>query len=231
MSKGIHNKHRSRVRNEILTNGIGEGTPLHKIVEALLFYSIPRKDTNEIAHKLVKKFGSLSSMLDADISELKEVDGVGDNTAALFKLIVASAKIYYTEKGQSSDRFNDMSEIYEFLKLKYLDCNKEMFSVMCFDSKGALISFDFLSSGDVAAVGISSRMIIERVIKNNAVCVILAHNHPGGNALPSIDDINTTQLIANALKSINVRLLDHIIICSDDYVSLAQSAQYCHIFK
>lgn len=231
MAKGIHDDHRSRVRNEILTNGIGEGTPLHKIIEALLFYSIPRKDTNEIAHMLKDKYGNISAMLEADTMDLKSVEGVGDNTVALFRLILATAKLYLKEKSTIKDKFNDMADVYEFLKIKYLGYNKEMFSVLSFDSKGSLIGFDFLSSGDVASVGISSRLVIEKVINNNAVCIILAHNHPGGNALPSFDDIKTTEILNNALKSINVKLLDHLIICSDDYVSLAQSAQYSYIFK
>ena len=230
MAKGIHDNHRERVRNEILTNGIGEGTPLHKMVEALLFYSIPRKDTNEIAHLLVERFGSLSAMLDADISELKRVDGVGDNTVALFRLIRSATKIYYTEKSKTPEKFDNMAQIYEFLRLKYLNFTNEVFSVMSFDGKGVLKGFDMLSSGDVASVGISSRMVIEKAIKNDAMGIILVHNHPRGYALPSADDIKATEMVSNTLKSIGVRLLDHIIICSDDYVSLAQSAQFKYIF-
>lgn len=231
MSKGIHAEHRNRVRNEILTNGIGEGTPLHKIVEALMFYSIPRKDTNEMAHLLCEKFGSLSDLLEANPNELKEIDGVGDNTVALFKLIMAASKRYYTEKTSKKDKFENMSEIHEYLKVKYLDQTKEMFGVMSFDSGGRFINFEFLSSGDVAAVGISSRMVMEKVINNKATSVILVHNHPGGNALPSEDDLTATKMIANALRSINVYLLDHLILCDGDYVSLAQSRDYKHIFN
>lgn len=231
MSKGIHAEHRKRVRNEILTNGIGEGTSLHKIVEALMFYSIPRKDTNEIAHLLCEKFDSLSDLLEANPNELKEIDGVGDNTVALFKLIIATAKRYYAEKTSKKDKFDNMNEIYEYLRVKYLDLNKEMFGVMSFDSGGRFINFEFLSLGDVAAVGVSSRMVIERVISNKAASIILVHNHPGGNALPSEDDLRATKMIAEALNSINVYLADHLILCSDDYVSLAQSRDYKHIFK
>ena len=88
-----------------------------------------------------------------------------------------------------------------------------------------------MSSGDVAAVGISSRMVMEKVINNKATSVILVHNHPGGNALPSEDDLTATKMIANALRSINVYLLDHLILCDGDYVSLAQSRDYKHIFN
>ena len=129
------------------------------------------------------------------------------------------------------DKFENMSEIHEYLKVKYLDQTKEMFGVMSFDSGGRFINFEFLSSGDVAAVGISSRMVMEKVINNKATSVILVHNHPGGNALPSEDDLTATKMIANALRSINVYLLDHLILCDGDYVSLAQIRDYKHIFN
>ncbi len=230
MAKGIHDEHRKRVREEILKNGIGEGMPLHKLIEALLFYSIPRKDTNETAHNLKNRFGSLSGILEADAHELNEVDGIGDNTVVLFRLITEITKRYYLEKSPRFTKFKDTEQLYQFLKLKYIGYNKEMFSVLSFNSAGELIAFDFLGAGDVAAVGISARMVVEKAIKNNAVCVMIVHNHPSGNALPSREDIKTTELISNAMKSVGIPLMDHIIICSDDYVSLAQSAQYCSLF-
>lgn len=228
---GIHDEHRKRVRKEFLEHGFNENTPEHKILEMLLFYGIPRKDTNELAHYLINKFGSLSKVLEAEPNELMKVDGIGENAASLLKLMLPVARTYYTQKQGKSVRFENMNEICDYLMKKYLGLTKEMFSITSFDSKGNLIGFDFLSSGDVASVGITSRIVIEAVLKRNAVSVILAHNHPGGNALPSIEDINVTEKISNALKHINVRLLDHIIVCSDDYVTLRQSRQYKHLFN
>lgn len=229
MAKNIHDGHRQRVRKAFLDYGFNEKTPPHKVLEMLLFYSIPRRDTNEVAHELLNRFGSVAGILDAPQSELLKVDGVGENTVALLKLILPMARLYGEDKGKS--RFDDMDQIFRFLKNKYLGYTNEMFSILSFDNRGVLIGFDFLTAGDVASVGISTRMVIEAVLKHNAAGVIMAHNHPGGNALPSKDDIKNTELLANALRSINVHLLDHVILCSDDYVSLAQSHQYSHIFK
>lgn len=231
MDRQIHKDHRKRVRNEILTNGIGEGISLHKIIEMLLYYSIPRKDTNETAHLLAERFGNISAMLDADVSELKEIEGIGDNTVALFKLIKATVKLYYSEKSKAPESFQSVDKIYEFLKSKYIGFSKEMFSVLCFDGAGSLLGFEFISSGDVAAVGISTRMVIEKAIKYNATAIILVHNHPSGIALPSFDDIKTTEIINNALKNIDIKLLDHLILGKGDYVSLVQSEKYKHIFN
>ncbi len=231
MAKGIHDEHRKRVRAEILKNGIGEGVPLHKILEYLLFYSIPRKDTNETAHNLKNRFGSLSGILEADAYELKEVDGIGDNTVVLFRLIAEITKRYYLEKGPSHKSFRNTNELFNHLKAKYMGYKKEMFSVLSFNSSGELLALDFLGAGDVASVGISARMVVEKAIKNNAVCIMIAHNHPSGNALPSKEDIRTTELISNAMKTVGIPLMDHIIICNDDYVSLAQSKMYSSLFN
>jgi len=227
----VHDKHRERVRKEFLARGFNENTPEHKVLEMLLFYSIPRVDTNELAHILIKRFGSFSALLEAKPEEIMKVKGVGENTTALIKLMLPIIALYQNQKLKPVDRYDDMNEISNYLMKKYIGFTKEIFSVMSFDSSGRLCGFDYLSSGDVASVGISSRMVAETVIKNNATSIIIAHNHPGGNALPSADDIHVTEKIANALKHINVNLIDHIILCDDDYVSLEQSVQYKYLFE
>ena len=230
MTEGIHSKHRERVRKEFLEHGFIDATPNHKLIEMLLFYSIPRKDTNELAHTLINRFGSLSALLEADPKELLKVEGVGENTASLIKLIMPIARAYQNEKGTDNVKFNNMDELCGFLMKKYFGFTKEVFSLISFDSRGKLIGFDILNSGDITSVAISTRNVIETVLKRNAVCVILAHNHPDGNALPSTDDITSTERINSALKTINVRLMDHIILATDDYVSLAQSDYYRYLF-
>ncbi len=228
---GVHDEHRQRVRKEFLARGFNENTPEHKVLEMLLFYSIPRKDTNELAHQLIDYFGSFSALLEATPEEIMKVKGVGENTVALIKLMLPVLMLYQNQKLNPVDRYDNMNEICNYFMKKYLGITKEQFSVMCFDSSGRQCGFDFLSSGDVSSVGITSRMVVETVIKNNATSIIIAHNHPGGNALPSADDIHVTEKIANALKHINVKLADHIIICDDDYVSLEQSQKYKYLFE
>ena len=225
----VHDKHRQRVRKEFLARGFDESTPEHKILEMLLFYSIPRKDTNELAHNLIDRFGSLSNLLEAETKTLMEVDGVGENTAALIKLILPIAKVYQNQKKNRNSSFGSMDEIGEYLTRKYIGFTKEMFSVMCFDNMGKMCGFDFLSSGDISSVGVTSRMVLEKVLNHNATNAIICHNHPGGSAMPSSEDLELTGQIAAALKSISVRLVDHIIICGNDYVSFRQSTQYKHM--
>ena len=231
MADNLHNKHRERMRKQFLAEGFSENSSEHKLLEMLLFFSIPRKDTNDIAHLLINRFGSLSGVLEAPAEELVKIDGVGENTAMLLKLMVPVTKKYIASKTQKVNIFENMDSICDFLVEKYIGTDVETFAVTSFNSKGAVVGFDILAKGDCVTVNVSVRQVIEAVLRNNAVCAVISHNHPGGMATPSRVDIETTQKIANTLKSINVRLIDHIILCDDDYVSLAQSAAFKYIFN
>lgn len=231
MADNIHDKHRERVRKDFLAHGFDETTPLHKVLEMLLFYSIPRKDTNEIAHALKERFGTLENILEAEPQELKKVDGVGDNTVAFFRLLVYITKTYRVRKQLKKDKFNTMEDITDFLFARYLGYTKETFSVMTFNSRGEMLGFDVINEGDVSSVGVSTREILEVVFKHNAATAMIIHNHPGGSALPSDADVSLTERIATALTHINVPLIDHIILADDDYVSMKQSYCYQYIFE
>ena len=219
------------MRKQFLTEGFSENSSEHKLLEMLLFFSISRKDTNDIAHLLINRFGSLSGVLEAPAEELVKIEGVGENTAMLLKLMVPVTKKYIASKTQKVNIFENMDSICDFLVEKYIGADVETFAVTSFNSKGAVVGFDILAKGDCVTVNVSVRQVIESVLKNNAICAVISHNHPGGTATPSGEDIETTRKIADMLKRINIRLLDHIILCDDDYVSLAQSASFRHIFN
>lgn len=232
MEKGVHDGHRQRLKEEFLAKGFDENTPPHKIMEMLLFYSIPRKDTNEIAHNLVNRFGgTVSGVLDASVEELVKVDGVSHHTAALIKLMVPIVRCYLTEKNEKKNVYSNLDEVCDFLVQKYISYTKEMFSVISFSGSGRKLGFDILGEGNVAEVNVSIREVVETAINRKAVSVIIAHNHPDGVAIPSQGDIAVTRKIQSALSHINIKLLDHIIIGGDDYVSLCQSRLYRDIFE
>ncbi len=228
-----HKDHRKRVRKEFLENGFTNATPPHKILELLLFYGIPRKDTNEIAHALLTRFGSLSGVLEASTKELMDVEGMGENSATLIKMLIPIFRIYESNKAIKGKSYTSMDEVCDFLMKKYMGYKKEIFAITTFNGRGEMIAFDPLNLGDVASVGVSVRSVIEKVIERNAVSVVLSHNHPTGHALPSNDDIETTRKIHGVLKDMNIRLLDHIIISNadDDCISMAQSANFQYIFQ
>lgn len=225
-----HKEHRDRVRKEFLSRGFDQDTPKHKILEMLLFYCIPRKDTNILAHKLLDRFGSFSAIFEADTDELMEIEGIGENAAAFLKLMLPVIRTYATEKRRKPNKVKSMDEIGDMLMGKYIGLKNEVFSITSFNNKGEVCGFDFLSSGDIASVGITSRMVVETALKRNAVGLVLCHNHPGGVATPSVADLNVTRMINDVLKQININFIDHIIVCDDDYVSLRLSENYTMYF-
>lgn len=231
MPNSIHDGHRERVRAEILEGNFNSKTPPHKVLEALLFYSIPRGDTNELAHRLIDRFGSFERVFEADIKTLMTVKGVGEKTAMQLRLIGIAIKRSYENRHREIKRFNSMDDLGNMLLEKYHGVNREMVSVVCFDATGKLVGFYEVGEGDIDAVGISIRSVFEAVIESNAEVVVLAHNHPGGQALPSQADLDATKRLGEALKGINVYLADHILLEDNDYVSLKISPQFKYLFE
>lgn len=231
MAQSIHEGHRERMRKEIINNGISEHTPPHKILEFLLFYCISRKDTNPIAHKLIEKFGSLSGVLDADLDAIASVEGMNERSALLLKSIVPIARIYISEKTNEKPNFKNIDEIGNYALEKYIGVTVERAALISLSGKCKLLGFDFLAEGDISSVGLSFREVIARLIEHDASAAVLVHNHPSGFALPSEKDGIITESLAGALKNVGVYLVDHIVLGSGDFVSMAQSREYAHIFS
>ncbi len=229
--ENLHKDHRKRVRNEFLEFGFSEATPPHKILELLLFYAIPRKDTNEIAHALLNRFGNISNVLEATPKELMSVEGVGENATALIKLILPISRIYQSGKQFGRIKFTDHDDICEFLIGKHLGFTNEVFALTTFNSRGEFIAFDIIETGDINQVGASTRKIIQKAIERKAVGAIISHNHPNGNAVPSPEDLAVTRQLFLALSHIQVPLLDHVVISDDDCVSMAQSPEFSYLFE
>ena len=231
LSTNPHEKHRKRSKELFLADGFSENTPEHKILEMLLFYSIPRIDTNEIAHNLINRFGSIAKVIDAPAKELVKVKGIGENSAALIKLMSPIINRYINEKKKTLRGVRSMDEIFDFVLNKYITFTDEVFAITSFNAAGEILDFDVINSGDLTSVGFSMRKIIEIVIERKATAVVISHNHPHGNAVPSNEDIASTMKIKEVLEGIGVKLLDHIIIAEGDGVSLRQSQKYYSLFK
>lgn len=230
MAESVHSGHRKRVRKEFLFMGLNEATPPHKVIEYILFHSIPQKDTNQIAHELINRYGSISAILDAPVESLMQVKGISEVSVSLLKLILPVARIYQSEKSSKDKILNSLDEMAMYIFGKYFGYDKEVFSMLSLNAAGKVLGFDVLSSGNVSEVSVSVRDVVETALKRKAVSVVIAHNHPGGVALPSGEDIKMTEMIFNTLRHINVFLLDHVIVANDDYVSLVQSRCFNYIF-
>ncbi len=229
--KNVHAGHRQRMRRELIEQKSFDTIGDHRILEILLFYGIPRKDTNPIAHELLLKFGSLTGVMDAEIEELTSVKGMTEAAATLIKTIMPLARRYQSDKFKIGYKFENSNEIGKFLISRYIARKNECFAVTSLDNEGRLLGFDIVAEGLPDAVGVDFRDIVATVLRRNASCVIVSHNHIIRNALPSDEDVATTLSLKNSLESISVRLLDHVIIAGNDYISMRQSGEYAVFFK
>jgi len=227
----LHKGHRDRMRKEFIANGFAKEMSQHKMLEMLLFYAVPQKDTNELAHELINKYKTIAGVLEAPVEELVKFKYITENNVVLLKLLIPIAREYYKDKSKNSDNaFKSIEDICNYLLNEYFGFTNEKFGVLCLGDKGNKLCFEILAEGDLTSVGVSTREIIQLALKTNATCVVICHNHPGGIALPSGADIALTEMVINALSHIGVKVLDHIIIANGDYVSLYQSKDYKHLF-
>ena len=216
-----HSGHRDRLRREFLARS--ESFPDHKVLELLLFYALPRQDTNPIAHDLLERFGSLEGVLDAPPEALAQVKGVGDRSAVLFKAVKELARRYAAGRSRIGNLITTNYAAYEILHPLFFGARNERVYLLCLDGKKKLLGCAKLGEGNVNAAEVTPRGVVETALNHNAARVILAHNHVSGLALPSDEDKATTLYLQTLLSQVGVLLDDHLIFVDDDMVSLKDS--------
>ena len=220
--------HRERVRKKFLENGFN-GLEDYEILELLLFYVIPRKDTKAIAKELITKFKTLANVLKADNKELKTINGLGNVAITFLKMMGALPEKIYEDKLKNekiikddTNKITNKEILLNFLRNKIGYENVEKFYVIYLSSSNEVLAFEESSSGTLDRSSIYPREIYKRVIMENAKSIIIAHNHPSGNISPSKCDIDITNEIAKGLKNFGALLLEHIIITRDSYFSFLE---------
>ena len=222
MAQSIHKGHRERLKQRFRDEGLDNFTDI-QVLELLLFYAIPQKDTNELAHTLKNHFGSLVNVLEADYEDLRKVPGIGDHTATLLALVTELARYYQVESSKRVETLTTLDACGDYLVPRFFGRTRETVFLLCLDAKCKVICCKEIGEGGVNSASISVRKIVEVALMSNATTVILAHNHPSGVAVPSNEDIVTTRRVAAALNSVEVLLADHIVVAGGDYVSMVQS--------
>ena len=218
----IHTGHRERLKRRFREEGLDNFTDIQAL-ELLLFYSIPRVDTNPIAHALLEHFGSLSQVLEASIEELQKVKGISEHTAILLQLIPQLGRYYQVDCSQRIEVLTSLDACGAYLVPRFFGRNKETVFLLCLDAKCKVLCCKEIGEGSVNSASISVRKVVETALAANASSVVLAHNHPSGIALPSDEDVQTTRRIAAALSAVEIQLVDHIVVAEGDYVSMVQS--------
>ena len=218
---GIHDGHREKVRARFLAAGL-DAFADHEALELLLYYAIPRRDTNPTAHALMERYGSLSAVLEAPAEDLRKVEGVGESAAVLLRLVPQLCRKARLA-GVRETVLNSVERAGAYLLELFAGLNREVLYQLCLDQKGKLLACKRLSEGGANHTEMNIRLLLGNAILTSASGVILSHNHPSGIALPSEDDFNTTERARAALMTIGVKLVDHIIVADGDFVSMADS--------
>lgn len=219
--ENIHKGHRQRMKNKYLKSGIDIFED-HEILELLLYYCIPRRDTNAIAHNILNSYGKLSNLFDASPLEIQKRCEVSEQTAILLSLIAPLSKRYNLDKWSDSIIFKNSKMAVEYIRSLFIGESVECFYVIFLDSNLKLIKSKFISRGTLDRVEIYPREFIRSVLLYNAVNIILAHNHPNASTEISYFDEITTSVLKKTLDGIESNLIDHIVICGNKYISMAE---------
>jgi DNA repair protein RadC len=209
------------MKNRFLSEGL-DNFNQHQILELLLFYSIPRKDTNPLAHELIKRYGSLSGVLEAGYEDLTKVKGISRNTALLLSLIPDLCRLYLNDKWKKKAQLNSSAKAGEYAKTLFYGRQYEVFYAICLDSQNRVNHAALVHEGTIDSAPVYPRHIVEAALRHKAAAMILAHNHPGGSLQPSAADLDATAKICAACEAISVRVVDHIIVAGNDYFSFAE---------
>jgi len=220
----MHEKHRERLRKKFLANpSILEK---HELLELLLTFCIPRKNTNNIAHELLNSFGSFSEILNANEENLLEIKGIGKNSVLFLKLVKIIFDICYKEKDKVNKKIRvtnlTLEDVKNIMMAKFMDVYEENVLLAIFNKNRKIVFCDFIEKGSLRFVDVDFRKIISLALKYNASYLIIAHNHPSKIALPSKEDIKITNQLELTLKTLDITLLDHLIFCGEEYVSLRE---------
>lgn len=217
-----HKGHRDRLKKRFAEQGLDTFTDIQAL-ELLLFFAIPQKDTNPLAHALLDHFGSISQVLEANAEELKKVPGISDHAATLITLVVELGRFYQVDAAQRMECLTTLDACGEYMVPYFFGRNRETVFLLCLDAKCKVLCCKEIGEGSINSASISVRKVVETALSANATTVVLAHNHPSGVALPSGEDVETTRRVAAALGAVEIQLADHIVVAEGDYVSMAQS--------
>ena len=228
MSEKDNQGHRERIKEKFLKNGI-DGFAEYEILELLLTYCIPRKDTKPIAKELLNKFKRLDNIFKADFDKLSAIDGLGKNSIAFLKLIGDLPSIIYKDElknkklvNKETLKISNKDILLNYLRNKIGYEEKEKFYVIYLSSSNEVIEFEENSVGTLDRSSVYPREIYKKIINLNAKSIILAHNHPSDNITPSKSDIELTNEIVKGLKNFGALLIEHIIITKNSYFSFLE---------
>ena len=213
--------HRKRLKQKFLTAGI-EAFHEYEVVELLLTCAIPRKDVKPLAKDLLREFGSLKGIVDAEIGDLARISGVGEDSAIVIKFLKELAALYLKQKAKEKPQIACTSELLNFFRTAMGGKKDEEFCVIYLDAQNQIIEFETVQKGVANQAVVYPRQVLESALRRKASALILAHNHPSGHVRPSDADIRLTKTIQDAARMLDILVHDHIIIGENRFFSFRE---------
>jgi len=215
--------HRKRLRNRFLKDGLVSFAD-YEALELLLTYSVPRGDVKPAAKNLLAKFGSLSAVMDASAEELIKVVGIGETTAAFVHLIKEINWRYMETKIEPEDYLISPQSVIDFSKSRIGRESREFMALIFVNTKNQFLKHEVVSEGSVGSVSMNIRDVVKKAIEvKRCSGIIVVHNHPSGHPQPSESDKDITEELGRICKSLDIRLVDHIVVCSHDHYSFVEN--------
>lgn len=217
-----HEGHRQRMRERYLSQGL-EGFAQHEILEILLFFAIPQKNVNPIAHALIDRFGSLYGVIHATPKQLEQVDGIGEYAATLLTLVPQVTRQAELSRAAAREKLTTRKSAVNYCMRLLEGEKRELFYAVCLNGQMETLGNALIAKGSLSDVPAYPRIVLDAVLTYNAHGVLLCHNHPGGSAVPSQADLDATATLSRLLREIEVVLVDHIIVSEGDALSMVRN--------
>ena len=223
--------HRQRVKKAYCENGI-VGMADANILELILFYAIPRKDTKQLAYDILNHFnGRLDLVFEADIAELQSIDGVGESAAILLSLFRGVNRRLLLLRNENLRCLADYGDAKAYCRNLLSDLPEERFLLITLDNNMIIIQVHTIAKGSVNTVNIDTRRVVECALRDKSAAAIVAHNHPHGSFTPSAKDEAFTRRLNNLLAQLGIRLADHIIVGENGTLAMKYDIRYAELFE
>ncbi len=218
---GVHKDHRARMRKKFRDHGF-DGFADHEILEMLLYYSVPRINTNPLAHRILDKYKTLANVFDAPAEELMKEFKISEVSATLLSMVPKLSKVYETSKWDKKECLPDAESLGSYAASLFKDKLNEEFALICMDANRCVNWGGIIIKGTIDRTEAYPRIVVNEALKHNAINVAFAHNHPGGTLAPSVADKEATDVLVKVLKGIGINVLDHIIVSGNGYFSMQE---------
>lgn len=216
-----HLGHRKRLKERYEKAGM-EGLQDYEILELLLFYAIPQGDVKARAKELLKRFGSLKNVLDADLKALKEVPGIGEHSSLFFRVVRDVRTLYLRQGAELKDQISSTKELIDYCLASMGGLKDEHFAVIYLNARNRIIQVETIQEGIVNQAVVYPRKVLEKALKHKASAIILVHNHPSGHVRPSDADIRLTRVLQDAARVMDIVLHDHLIVGENRFFSFRE---------